>query len=201
MNGLVEIRWHGRGGQGTATAARMTAAIASAEGEQFQAFPAFRDDAPLRLGEPVVAFVRISDGPIGEHAEVGSPGIVVLLDESLLRAVDVTQGVADDAVLLVNTGLSAVELRSQHTLTGLRIFCVPASAIARETTGSIYPNTAMIGALARATGLFAIDTVIECVRADLGRNLPPEQVERNMKAAVRSYNEVQGERDGVGAPD
>ena len=193
MNDLVEIRWHGRGGQGTATAARMTAAMASAQGKHFQAFPAFRDDAPLRRGEPVVAFARISDGPIGEHDEVGRPGIVVVLDDSLLRTAGVTDGLAGDAVLLVNSDLSAGALRAQHSLEGLRIFCVAATAIARETTGSPYPNTAMIGALSRVTGLFPIDTVVECVRADLGRTFSAELVESNVQAALRSYDEVRGE--------
>lgn len=193
MGGLVEIRWHGRGGQGTATAARMTAAMASAQGKHFQAFPAFRDDAPLRLGEPVVAYARISDKPIEEHAEVDRPGIVVLLDDSLLSTAHVTQGLAEDAILLVNSELPAARLRSQHSLEGLRIFCVAATAIAREIAGSSFPNTAMIGALSRVTDLFSIDTVVECVRADLGRNLPPEAVEGNVMAAMRSYEEVHGE--------
>lgn len=201
MNGLVEIRWHGRGGQGTATAARMAAGLASAQGEHFQAFPAFHDDSPPRHGEPVVAFTRISDRPIEEHAEIGCPGIVVLLDGSVLHTAEVTQGLASDAILLVNSDLSAAELRSRYSIKGLRLFCVAATAIARETAGSAFPNTAMIGALARISGLFPIESVAEFVRVDFAKRFPPEVVEGNVKAAIRSYGEVRGEGDDAGAAD
>jgi pyruvate ferredoxin oxidoreductase gamma subunit len=199
MNDVVEIRWHGRGGQGTATAARMTAAMASAEGKHFQAFPAFRDDAPPRRGEPVVAFTRISDAPIEEHAEAGSPGIVVVFDASLLGRPEVTQGLPDDAIVLVNSDLSPEQLREKNALRGFRLYCVSASRIARETAAADYPNTALIGALSRVTGLFPLETVAAGVRADLSKNFPAQVVEANVEAARRSYGEVRGERDNTAA--
>lgn len=192
MDGPVDIRWHGRGGQGTATAARIAARLASAGGRHFQAFPAFCDDGPPRPGEPVVAFTRISDRPIGEHAEVGSPGIVVLLDESLLGSAEATQGLEADALVLVNSDLTAAELRSRHGLDAFRVYSVAATAIARETAGRDYPNTAMLGALARVSELFPIATVEDCVRADFGRRFAPDVVDANVTAAVRSYEEVRG---------
>ncbi len=193
MTGVVEIRWHGRGGQGTATAARVTAGLASAQGKHFQAFPAFRDDAPPRLGEPVVAFTRISDEPIGDRAEAGCPGIVVLFDAHLLGTAEVTQGLASDAIVLVNSELSPAELREKHALKGLHLYCIAATAIARDTAGSAFPNMSMVGALSRITGLFPIDSVVKCVREDFGKHFPPEVVEGNVKAATRSYEEVRGE--------
>jgi pyruvate ferredoxin oxidoreductase gamma subunit len=199
MDGLVEIRWHGRGGQGTATAARMAAGLASAQGKHFQAFPAFHDDVPPRRGEPVVAFTRISDRPIEEHAEVGRPGIVVLLDGSAVHEAEVTSGLASDAILLVNSDLPAPELRSRCALKGLRLFCVAATVIARETADSAFANTAMIGALARVSGLFPLESVAEFVRVDFSKRFPPELVEGNVKAAIRAYGEVRGEGDDVSA--
>ena len=193
MKGVVEIRWHGRGGQGTATAARMTAAMASAQGKHFQAFPAFRDDAPPRRGEPVVAFTRISDEPIEAHAEVGSPGIVVLFDAPLLGTAEATRGLASDAIVLVNSELSPGQLREKHELKGFQLYSVAATTIAREAAGSEYPNTSMIGALSRITELFSIETVAECLRADLGKSSPSEVVEGNINAAKRSHEEVRGE--------
>jgi pyruvate ferredoxin oxidoreductase gamma subunit len=118
---------------------------------------------------------------------------VVLFDGRLLDTAEVTQGLASDAVVLVNSELSPTELRDRHALRGFRLYCIAASAIAREAAGSTFPNTSMIGALSRITGLFPIENVVEFVRADFGRNFPPEVVEGNVKAAIRSYEEVRGE--------
>lgn len=190
MRGFAEIRWHGRCGHGTATAARIAAGAAARLGKSFQAFPAFVDDAPPRLGEPVVAYTRIGDEPIGVRSEVVQPFVVVVLDASLLGCCDVTHGAQHGGIVLVNTALTPAGLRERYPLDGLRLCCVDATRVASETTGSAYPNTPMLGALCRATGLMTVESVVEYLRDDFGRRFPTEVVEANVAAVRRGYREA-----------
>jgi pyruvate ferredoxin oxidoreductase gamma subunit len=167
---LTEIRWHGRGGQGAVTAAKMVAELALGQGRYFQAFPEY---GPERSGAPIVAFTRVSDEPIQVYCGVEHPGIVVVLDSSLLAIVDVTKGSPDDAIVLVNSSRSP--------------------ALLLETIKRPIPNTPMVGALTRITGLFPIDEVVAFLRVDFGKKFPPKVVEGNINAITRSYEEVRGE--------
>ena len=185
-----EIRWHGRGGQGAVTAAKMVAELALGEGKYFQAFPEY---GPERSGAPIVAFTRVSDEPIQIYAGVEHPQIVVVLDPSLLGIIDVTKGAPADAVVLVNSEMSPAELRKHYGLKGSRLFTIAATRIATETIRRPIPNTPMVGALTRITGLFPIDEVVEFLRVDFGKKFPPKVVEGNINAITRSYEEVQAE--------
>ena len=127
---LTEIRWHGRGGQGAVTAAKMVAELALGEGKYFQAFPEY---GPERSGAPIVAFTRVSDAPIQVYSGIEHPQIVVVLDSSLLKIVDVTNGAPDDAVVLVNSERSPAQLRKDSGLVGNRLFTIAATRIAVET--------------------------------------------------------------------
>jgi len=187
---LTEIRWHGRGGQGAVTAAKMVAELALGEGKYFQAFPEY---GPERSGAPIVAFTRVSDAPIQVYSGVEHPQIVVVLDSSLLKIVDVTKGAPDDAVVLVNSERSPAQLRKDSGLKGNRLFTIAATRIAVETIKRPIPNTPMVGALTRITGLFDIDDVVTFLREDFGKKFPPKVVEGNIAAITRSYEEVQGE--------
>lgn len=189
-SGLTEIRWHARGGQGAVTAAKMVAELALGQGKHFQAFPEY---GPERSGAPIVAFTRVSDRPIQIYSGVEHPGVIVVLDASLLGAVDVTKGAPPDAVVLVNTSLSPREVRERYGLRGGNLFTVDATRIALETIGRPIPNTPMVGALSRIIGLFPIDKVVEFIREDFGKKFPPKVVEGNVAAALRSFEEVQGE--------
>jgi pyruvate ferredoxin oxidoreductase gamma subunit len=188
--GLTEIRWHGRGGQGAVTAAKMVAELALGQGKYFQAFPEY---GPERSGAPIVAFTRVSDKPIQIYAGVEHPQIVVVLDPSLLAIIDVTKGAPADAVVLVNSEMSPAELRKHYGLKGSRLFTIAATRIATETIRRPIPNTPMVGALTRITGLFPIDEVVEFLRVDFGKKFPPKVVEGNINAITRSYAEVQAE--------
>jgi pyruvate ferredoxin oxidoreductase gamma subunit len=188
--GLTEIRWHGRGGQGAVTAAKMVAELALGQGKYFQAFPEY---GPERSGAPIVAFTRVSDEPIQIYAGVEHPQIVVVLDPSLLGIIDVTKGAPADAVVLVNSEMSPAELRKHYGLKGSRLFTIAATRIATETIRRPIPNTPMVGALTRITGLFPIDEVVEFLRVDFGKKFPPKVVEGNINAITRSYEEVQAE--------
>lgn len=187
---LTEIRWHGRGGQGAVTAAKMVAELALGEGKFFQAFPEY---GPERSGAPIVAFTRVSDAPIQIYAGVEHPQIVVVLDPSLLAIVNVTAGAPDDAIVLVNSEMDPAELRKHYGLKGFRYFTTAATRIAVETIKRPIPNTPMVGALTRITGLFQIDDVVAFLREDFGKKFPPKVVEGNIAAVTRSYEEVRGE--------
>jgi pyruvate ferredoxin oxidoreductase gamma subunit len=187
---LTEIRWHGRGGQGAVTAAKMVAELALGEGKYFQAFPEY---GPERSGAPIVAFTRVSDAPIQVYSGIEHPQIVVVLDSSLLKIVDVTNGAPDDAIVLVNSERSPARLRKDSGLEGNRLFTIAATRIAVETIKRPIPNTPMVGALTRITGLFDIEDVVTFLREDFGKKFPPKVVEGNIAAITRSYEEVQGE--------
>jgi len=190
MDGLVEIRWHGRGGQGAVTAAKVTAELALGQGKHFQAFPEY---GPERSGAPIVAFTRLSDEPIQVYSGITNPDIVVVLDSSLLSVVDVTAGAPDDAVVLVNSDVSPAELRAHYKLEGRKLYTIAATRIAVECIGRPIPNTPMVGALTRITGMFALDEIVEFLRAEFSKKFPPKVVEGNIEALTRSYEEVQGE--------
>jgi pyruvate ferredoxin oxidoreductase gamma subunit len=188
--GFTEIRWHGRGGQGAVTAAKMVAELALGQDKYFQAFPEY---GPERSGAPIVAFTRVSDEPIQIYAGVEHPQIVVVLDPSLLSVVDVTRGAPDDAIVLVNSEMSPADLRQHYGLEGFRYYTVAATRIATETIKRPIPNTPMVGALTRITGLFPIDEVVAFLGENFGKKFPPKVVEGNINAVVRSYEEVKAE--------
>ena len=188
--GLTEIRWHGRGGQGAVTAAKMVAELALGQKKYFQAFPEY---GPERSGAPIVAFTRVSNEPIQIYAGIEHPQIVVVLDPSLLSIVDVTKGAPADAIVLVNSEMSPAELRKHYHLEGFHYYTIAATRIAVETIKRAIPNTPMVGALTRITGLFPIDEVVAFLRADFGKKFPPKVVEGNINAITRSYEEVQAE--------
>ena len=187
---LTEIRWHGRGGQGAVTAAKMVAELALGEGKYFQAFPEY---GPERSGAPIVAFTRVSDAPIQVYSGIEHPQIVVVLDSSLLKIVDVTKGAPDDVIVLVNSERTPAQLRKDSALKDGRLYTIAATRIAVETIKRPIPNTPMVGALTRITGLFDIDDVVTFLREDFGKKFPPKVVEGNIAAITRSYEEVQGE--------
>ncbi|MEI6452572.1 MAG: 2-oxoacid:acceptor oxidoreductase family protein [Actinomycetes bacterium] len=187
---LTEIRWHARGGQGAVTAAKMVAELALGQKKYFQAFPEY---GPERSGAPIVAYTRVSDKPIQIYAGIEHPQIVVVLDPSLLSVIDVTKGAPADAIVLVNSEMSPAELRKHYHLEGFHYYTIAATRIAVETIKRPIPNTPMVGALTRITGLFAIDEVVAFLRVDFSKKFPPKVVEGNINAITRSYEEVKGE--------
>ncbi|NLJ59452.1 MAG: pyruvate synthase [Firmicutes bacterium] len=190
MAELLEIRWHGRGGQGAKTAAILMGEAVSASGKYIQAFPEY---GPERMGAPVLAFNRISDEPIRLHCQVANPAIVVVLDATLIGKADVTAGVPEDGLYIINTNLSPSEMREQLGLTGGKVYTLDATQISMETIGRPIPNTPMMGALIRTSGLLTIDEFIANTRDRLEAKFRPDIVEKNIQAIERAYQEVQGE--------
>jgi pyruvate ferredoxin oxidoreductase gamma subunit len=188
MGQMTEVRWHGRGGQGAKTAAYLLAEAAMTDDTHIQAFPEY---GPERMGAPVRAFVRISDTPLRMHCPVLNPSIVVVLDPTLLGKVDVTEGVPEDGVYIINTTETPAEIRLKLGVTTGSVWTVPALKIAMETIRRPIPNTVMLGALARATGILSVEGVQGKVRAQLGTKLKADVIEGNMKAIERAAEEVQ----------
>ena len=186
---MIEIRWHGRGGQGAVTAAKVLAATALRERKQFQAFPEY---GPERRGAPVQAFTRISDGPIRTFSHVTNPNIVVILDPSLIGKVPLTEGLDEDGVLIANYDGSPAELREKLGLKGRKVFTVNATEIANQTLGRPITNTTMLGALARVTGVVSLDELLTEVRAMFAK-FKGDIVEKNVAAVKAAYEGVTGE--------
>jgi len=190
MKDLIEIRWHGRGGQGAKTAALLFADAALASGKYIQAFPEY---GPERMGAPVTAFNRISSKPILLHSGVLNPSVVIVLDPTLMCVANVTEGVPQDGVILVNTNKSPAEVKKELGVTGsIKVYTVDASAISTETIGRDIPNTPMLGAFIKVTGILDFKEMMEDTRQKLGKKFKskPEVIEGNIKAIERAYNEV-----------
>ena len=181
-----EVRWHGRGGQGVVTACQLLASAALLEGKRVQAFPEF---GPERTGAPVLGFTRISDAPIDVHSQVYEPDVVVVLDSTLLKTVDVREGLKRGGKLVVNTDLTPKELKKQLKSEGIKIFTVNATRIALDVIGRPIFNTAMLGALVKATNLVSLESVI---KVTLERFAGPVG-EKNIAAIKRAFQEVKSE--------
>ncbi len=190
MPEMIEIRWHGRGGQGAVTAAKILAEAALGEGRHIQAFPEYGAE---RRGAPVRSFTRISDDPIFVHSPVNAPRAVAVLDSTLLDAVDVTEGLPEDGVLVVNTLDEPSAVREKLGLKGRRVFTVDATQISIDCLGKPIPNAPMIGAIMKATGILPIEGVIRGFKHKFSEKLRPEMIEGNVKAIQRAYEEVKTE--------
>jgi len=180
---LVEIRWHGRGGQGAVTSAELLAQAAISEDKYAHAFPSF---GPERRGAPVLAFVRISSRqPIRIRAEITRPDVVVVLDPGLLGVVDVASGLKENGLMVINTRGSFEDIEAQFK-TKCKLAKVDATAIAREVLGIPITNTTMIGALLKATGVVKLESLVEPLKQRFGR-----LAEKNIKAMQRAYEETE----------
>jgi len=182
-NQLIEIRWHGRGGQGAVTSAELLAQAAISEGKYAQAFPSF---GPERRGAPVLAFVRISGRePIRIRAEITQPDAVVVLDPGLLSIVNVISGLKENGILVINTKKSFKDIAAQFKAK-CRLAKVDATAIAREILGVPITNTTMVGALVRASGVVELESLVEPLKNRFGR-----LAERNVNAMRKAYEETE----------
>jgi len=187
MGDLIEIRWHGRGGQGAVTASEILAEAALEEGKYFQAFP---DYGPERMGAPIRAYTRIGSSPIRQHCQITQPDAVVVLDPTLVGVVDFTDGVKEGGALIINTPLSPTELRKKLGFDKGKVFTVDATRIALDTIGRNIPNTTMIGALLKALGVISKESVREEIRKRLEARGDKEMAKANIDAFERAYSEV-----------
>jgi pyruvate ferredoxin oxidoreductase gamma subunit len=193
MGKIIEIRWHGRGGQGAKTAALLFADAAMELGKYIQAFPEY---GPERMGAPVQSFNRLSDDPINVHCGITNPRVVVVLDPTLMATVDVTQGLPKDGSLIVNTSKTPQEIRKEINLKDAMVFTVDASAIAQEKIGRNIPNTPMLGALVKVSGLLDFNSMLKNTEAKLQKKFShkPEIVKGNVEAIKAAHDSVKGEK-------
>lgn len=187
MKDITEIRWHGRGGQGTVTAAKALAEAAMISGKFIQAFPEY---GPERMGAPIRVYNRIGDEEITIHCPVRKPDIIVVLDSSLLGAVDVLEGAKDDAVLLVNTPKAPGELSIDAG--NRKVYTVDATSISLDCIGRVMPNTPIMGALVKATEIITLDTLVNHIEKSFGKKFSDDIIQGNIKAIKRAYEEVKG---------
>ena len=179
---LVEIRWHGRGGQGAVTSAELVARAAISEGKYGQAFPSF---GPERRGAPVLAFVRIDPGkPVRIRADIREPDVVVVLDASLTAIVQVDAGLKLGGVVILNTAKSPEQIKSELKIKST-VATVDATKIAREILGVPITNTTMVGALIKSTGVVELESLVEPLKHRFGR-----LADRNIDAMRRAYGET-----------
>jgi len=179
---MLEIRFHGRGGQGAVTSAELLAAAAINKGMYAQAFPSF---GPERRGAPVVAFCRVDDRRILLRAKIYEPDVVVILDSGLLTLIDPVEGLKPDGVLIINTKKPYEEIMNECRFS-CRVGTVNADQIAREELGRVIVNTTMLGAVIRATGLLGV----EDMRGPLLERFGPKLGEKNLRALERAYEEL-----------
>ena len=187
MAEMLEIRWHGRGGQGAKTASLLLAEAAAMEGKYSQGFP---DYGPERMGAPMRGFNRISDEPIKVHCAIYSPSIVVVLDDTLLSTVDVAGGTPENGIIIVNTLKTVDEVGKQMGRSDRKVYVVDATGIALAEIGRPIPNAPMLGALISAAGVLSLDTVIEQIKKKFSHGFRPEVLEGNVRAIRRAHEEV-----------
>lgn len=186
---ITEVRWHARAGQGAVTAAKVLAEATMAEGGNVQAFPEY---GPERMGAPLRAYNRISDKPLTMHCQVTNPNVVIVVDSSLIETLDVTEGTPDDAVFLINTTHTPEEMGKKLGRPADNVYTVDATQISIDSLGRPIPNTPLLGALARITGLVKLETLLEDLAKTLAKKFPEKIVKGNTASVERAYKEVQG---------
>ena len=186
MKDIVEVRWHGRGGQGSWTASEVLARTAIYEGKYIQSFPEF---GPERMGAPVKAYTRISDEPIRLHCAVYSPQVAAVMDPTLLATVPVTKGLGETGILIVNTPKEPKTIKEELKMAKGNVWTVSATDIAMRILGRSITNTAMLGVVARATGIVKMESIEKAVK---GR-FPSPLAEKNIGVIKEAYKEAKSE--------
>jgi pyruvate ferredoxin oxidoreductase gamma subunit len=187
---MLEIRWHGRGGQGAKTAAMLFAETAIEEGKYGQGFP---DYGPERMGAPLKGFTRVSNQPIIIHSSIEEPHVVVVLDQTLLNSVNIVEGVPSDGFIIVNTHLKPKEIREKLKISDRKIYAVNATQIALDTIGKPIPNTVMLGALIKVTGIFDIHGMEKNITKKFNLKFGEKIATGNVKAIKKAFEEVAAE--------
>lgn len=195
-NQTLEIRWHGRGGQGAKTAALLLADVAWKTGAHVQGFPEY---GPERMGAPITAYNRISRDEIRVHSNIYTPDMVVVVDETLLESVDVTAGLREDGAIIVNTARSRQEI--MPLLKGYKgaVYTVDARKISVDTLGKYFPNSPMLAAAVAVSQVMPQDEFISEMKSSYEHKFAkkPEVIEGNMQALIQTFEALK--EDLVGA--
>ena len=186
MKDTIEIRWHGRGGQGAKTAALLLADVAFKTGKYVQGFPEY---GPERMGAPITAYNRLSDSPITVHSNIYEPDLVVVVDDSLLESIAVTQGLSKDGSIIVNTQKSREEILSHLNGFEGKVYLVDARKISVEALGKYFPNSPMLAATVAVSGVMEPEVFLNEMRASYQHKFAkkPEVIDGNMKALEMTF--------------
>ena len=189
MKDLIEIRWHGRGGQGAKTASLLLADAAFNTGKYIQGFPEY---GPERMGAPITAYNRISNKPIRIHSNIYEPDYVVVVDDSLLEAVDVTAGLKPDGAIVINTTKSGKELKTLLNGYSGDVYTIDARKISLETLGKYFPNSPMLAAIVKVSGVIDEKDFLADMEGSFKHKFAkkPEVIDGNMKALEMALKEV-----------
>ena len=189
MKDLIEIRWHGRGGQGAKTASLLLADAAFNTGKYIQGFPEY---GPERMGAPITAYNRISNNPIRIHSNIYEPDYVVVVVDSLLEAVDVTAGLKPDGAIVINTTKSGKELKTLLNGYSGDVYTIDARKISLETLGKYFPNTPMLAAIVKVSGVIDEKDFLADMEGSFKHKFAkkPEVIDGNMKALEMALKEV-----------
>lgn len=191
MKEIVEIRWHGRGGQGAKTAALLLADVAFKTGKYVQGFPEY---GPERMGAPITAYNRISNEEIRVHSNIYHPNFVVVVDEGLLESVDVAKGIKPGGAIIVNSTRTPEEVRNEIRDFDGRVYTIDAKKVSVACLGKYFPNTPMLAATVKVSGVMEKDTFLNEMEASFNHKFAskPEVIEGNMNALKMAFEEVQG---------
>ncbi len=186
---MIEIRWHGRGGQGAKTASLLLADAAFNTGKYIQGFPEY---GPERMGAPLTAYNRISEDPIVIHSNIYEPDYVVVVDDTLLDVVDVTAGLKKTGAIVINTTKQAEEIKPKLKGYEGEIYTIDARKISLETLGKYFPNTPMLAAIVKVSGIMTDEELLNDMQGSFKHKFAkkPEVIEGNMKALKMALDEV-----------
>lgn len=189
MKDLIEIRWHGRGGQGAKTASLLLADVAFSTGKYIQGFPEY---GPERMGAPMTAYNRISSKPIEVHSNIYEPDYVVVVDETLLKAVDVTNGLKEKGAIVINTTKSLDEIKPLLKNYNGNIYTIDAKKISEDALGKYFPNVPMLAAIEKIAGIMPDDDFIKNMEESFKHKFAkkPEVIDGNMQALKIALNNV-----------
>ena len=189
MNDFIEIRWHGRGGQGAKTASLLLADAAFNTGKYIQGFPEY---GPERMGAPITAYNRISSSPIRIHSNIYEPDYVVVVDDTLLESVDVTAGLKSEGAIVINTTKDGNELKKLLKGYAGKIYTIDARKVSMETLGKYFPNTPMLAAIVKVSGIMNEADFIKDMEGSFKqkKKKKPEVIDGNMKAIEMALKEV-----------
>lgn len=190
MNNGLEIRWHGRGGQGAKTAALLLADVAFKTGQYVQGFPEY---GPERMGAPITAYNRISKDVIRVHSNIYTPDLVVVVDETLLHSVDVTAGLKEDGAIIINTSMSKEEVLPLLNGYQGNVYTVDARTISMETLGKNFPNSPMLAAAVAVSGVMPREAFFKEMQESYHHKFAkkPEVIEGNMKALKMTFDVIE----------
>ena len=189
MSKTVEIRWHGRGGQGAKTASLLLAEVAFNTGKYIQGFPEY---GPERMGAPITAYNRIADKKIRLHSNIYEPDYVVVVDESLIKDVDVAAGLKESGIIVINFSKSPEEIKKYLKDYKGKVYTIDAMKVSMECLGTYFPNTPMLGAIVKVSGIMPEQEFIDCMEASFKHKFAskPNVIEGNMKAIKMALQEV-----------